>query len=71
MQVVFCLSVYPPLTLNILRFKTTGFKSCDGLVDYGYKEHHKAKHSTNEFANLLSENHIYFINVIENFGSLC
>ena len=34
----------------------------DGLVDYGAKEHYRAKHSKNEFAN--GKNHI---NGIENF----
>ena len=25
------------------------WKACDGLVDYGAKEHYRAKHSKNEF----------------------
>jgi transposase len=41
---------------------TDGFKSYDGLVDYGYKKHHRVIHSNNEFAN--GKNHI---NGIENF----
>jgi transposase len=40
---------------------TDGFKSYDGLVDYGYKEHFRIKHSV-EFA--VGNNHI---NGIENF----
>jgi len=41
---------------------TDGFKSYDGLVDYGYKQHYRVKHSDNEFAK--GRNHI---NGIENF----
>jgi len=29
---------------------TDGFKTYDGLADYGYKKHHRIKHSDNEFA---------------------
>ena len=43
-----------------------GFKSYDGLVDYGYKRHYRVKHGENEFA--LGHNHI---NGIENFWGLC
>ncbi len=43
-----------------------GFKSYDGLVNYGYKRHYRVKHGENEFA--LGHNHI---NVIENFLGLC
>ncbi|MBS9768491.1 MAG: IS1595 family transposase [Flavobacteriaceae bacterium] len=43
-----------------------GFKTYDGLVNYGYKEHFRVKHSDNEFAN--GTNHI---NGIENFWGLC
>jgi len=42
-----------------------GFKSYDGLVDYGYKEHFRVKHS-DCFAD--GNNHI---NGIENFWGLC
>jgi transposase len=45
---------------------TDGFKSYDGLVDYGYKAHYRVKHSKNEFAK--GKNHI---NGIENFWGLC
>jgi transposase len=45
---------------------TDGFKSYDGLVDYGYKQHYRVKHSENEFAD--GQNHI---NGIENFWGLC
>ena len=43
-----------------------GFKSYDGLVNYGYKRHYRVKHGENEFA--LGYNHI---NGIENFWGLC
>ena len=43
-----------------------GFKSYDGLVNYGYKRHYRVKHGENEFA--LGHNHI---NGIENFWGLC
>ena len=43
-----------------------GFKSYDGLVNYGYKRHYRVKHGENEFA--LRHNHI---NGIENFWGLC
>ena len=43
-----------------------GFKSYDGLVNYGYKRHYRVKHGKNEFA--LGHNHI---NGIENFWGLC
>ena len=45
---------------------TDGFKSYDGLADYGYKQHYRIKHSANEFAN--GHNHI---NGIENFWGHC
>lgn len=45
---------------------TDGFKSYDGLADYGYKKHHRIIHSENEFAR--GHNHI---NGIENFWGLC
>ena len=45
---------------------TDGFKAYDGLVNYGYKKHHRVKHSENEFAN--ARNHI---NGIENFWGIC
>ena len=41
---------------------TDGFKAYDGLVDAGYKKHHRVIHSKNEFAN--GRKHI---NGIENF----
>ena len=44
---------------------TDGFKAYDGLVDAGYKKHHRVIHSDNEFAN--GRNHI---NGIENFWGL-
>ena len=43
-----------------------GFKSYDGMVNYGYKRHYRVKHGENEFA--LGHNHI---NGIENFWGLC
>jgi transposase len=45
---------------------TDGFPSYDGLVDYGYKQHYRVKHSNNQFAD--GRNHI---NGIENFWGLC
>jgi transposase len=39
-----------------------GFRSYNGLVDYGFKEHYRIKHCKNEFAR--GKNHI---NGIENF----
>ena len=45
---------------------TDGWKSYDGLVDYGYKQHYRVKHSSNQFAD--GRNHI---NGIENFWGLC
>jgi len=45
---------------------TDGFRTYDGLADYGYKRHFRVKHSQNEFAN--GHNHI---NGIENFWGLC
>jgi len=44
---------------------TDGFKSYDGLIDYGYKHHFRVKHCE-KFAD--GNNHI---NVIENFLGLC
>ena len=44
---------------------TDGFKTYDGLVDLGYKKHHRIHHGQNEFA--LGSKHI---NGIENFWSL-
>ena len=43
-----------------------GFKTYDGLVNYGYKRHYRVKHGENEFAD--GHNHI---NGIENFWGLC
>lgn len=39
-----------------------GFKTYDGLADFGYKKHYRVKHGENEY------NHI---NGIENFWRLC
>jgi transposase len=44
---------------------TDGFRAYDGLVDAGYKKHHRVFHGTNEFAN--GRKHI---NGIENFWGL-
>ena len=41
---------------------TDCFRTYDGLVDFGYKQHYRVKHSTDEFAK--GRNHI---NGIENF----
>ena len=43
-----------------------GFKSYDGLVNYGYKRYYRVKHGENEF--VLGHNHI---NGIEIFWGLC
>jgi len=45
---------------------TDGFKTYDGLADYGYKKHYRVKHGKNEFATGRSH-----INGIENFWGLC
>ena len=45
---------------------TDGFKTYDGLADFGYKRHYRIRHSKNEFAR--GSNHI---NGIENFWGLC
>lgn len=45
---------------------TDGFRTYDGLADFGYKKHYRVKHSENEFAD--GHNHI---NGIENFWGLC
>ena len=45
---------------------TDGFKTYDGLADFGYKKHYRVKHGENEFA--VGRNHI---NGIENFWGLC
>jgi transposase len=44
---------------------TDGFKSYDGLANYGYKRHYRIKHGENQFAD--GRNHI---NGIENFWGL-
>jgi len=44
---------------------TDGFKTYDGLVNFGYKKHYRIKHGENEFAK--GRNHI---NGIENFWGL-
>lgn len=44
---------------------TDGFKTYDGLVNFGYKKHHRIKHGENEFAK--GHNHI---NGIENFWAI-
>jgi transposase len=43
-----------------------GFKTYDGLADFGYKKHYRVKHGDNEFATGHSH-----INGIENFWGLC
>jgi transposase len=43
-----------------------GFRTYDGLADFGYKRHYRIKHGENEFA--IGPNHI---NGIENFWGLC
>jgi len=45
---------------------TDGFKTYDGLADYGYKKHYRGNHGENEFAT--GHKHI---NGIENFWGLC
>jgi len=45
---------------------TDGFKTYDGLADFGYKKHYRVKHGENEFA--VGNNHI---NGIENFWGIC
>jgi transposase len=45
---------------------TDGFRTYDGLADYGYKRYYRVKHGENEFAN--GHNHI---NGIENFWGIC
>lgn len=44
---------------------TDGFKSYDGLVNFGYKKHYRVKHGENQFA--AGTNHI---NGIENFWAI-
>ena len=44
---------------------TDGFKTYDGLVNFGYKKHYRVKHGDNEFAD--ARNHI---NGIENFWAI-
>ncbi len=44
---------------------TDGFKSYDGLVNFGYRKHYRIHHGKNEFA--AGRNHI---NGIENFWSI-
>lgn len=44
---------------------TDGFKTYDGLVNFGFKKHHRIKHGENEFAK--GHNHI---NGIENFWAI-
>ena len=43
-----------------------GFKTCNGLADFGCKKHYRIRHSHNEFAQ--GTNHS---NGIENFRGLC
>ena len=43
-----------------------GFRTYDGLADFGYKKHYRVKHNDNQFAD--GQNHI---NGIENFWGLC
>ncbi len=42
---------------------TDGFKTYDGLANFGYKKHHRINHSNNEFAK--GKNHI---NDVKTFG---
>ena len=44
---------------------TDGFRTYDGLVNFGYKKHHRVKHGENQFAD--GRNHI---NGIENFWAI-
>ena len=44
---------------------TDGFKTYDGLVNFGYKKHYRVKHGDNEFADGRSH-----INGIENFWAI-
>ena len=44
---------------------TDGFKTYDGLVNFGFKKHHRIKHGENEF----TKGH-YHINGIENFWAI-
>ena len=44
---------------------TDGYRTYDGLVNFGYRRHHRVKHGENEFAN----GHAH-INGIENFWGL-
>lgn len=44
---------------------TNGFRSYDGLVDYGYKHHYRVNHGQNEFVRGYSH-----INGIENFWGI-
>ena len=44
---------------------TNGFKTYDGLVNFGYKKHYRVKHGDNEFADGRSH-----INGIENFWAI-
>jgi transposase len=51
-----------------------GFKSYDGIVDYGFKHHYRVIHSQNEFAkgnNISTALNNHHINGIENFWGLC
>jgi len=45
-----------------------GWRSYDGLVDWGYKRHYRVNHGSNEFVSQL--NHHNHINGIENFWGL-
>jgi transposase len=45
---------------------TDGFKTYDGLVNYGYKKHYRVRHGENQFADGTKH-----INGIENFWGLC
>ena len=45
---------------------TDGFKSYDGLVDFGYKKHFRVKHCQDQFATKTSH-----INGIESFWGFC
>jgi len=60
--------IYPIIQEHVSKDATVytdGYKTYDGLVDFGYQKHYRVKHGENEFAN--GVNHI---NGIENFWGL-
>ena len=56
------MSIIEEQAMKSITVYTDGFKTYDGLADYGYKRHDRVKHGHNEFAK--GHNHI---NGIENF----